>query len=93
MNNAELREQEVVLKLVNLRPEEIAMLPPTERASVIQLVRIDLIIWEIDSLECVDLACVVRHSLALPIVGFVFALDLPRPHMYSRAEYIHHLIY
>jgi len=88
MNNAELREQEVVLKLVNLRPEEIAMLPPTERASVVQLVRIDLIIWEIDSLERVDPACVVRHSLALPVVGFVFALDLPRPHMYSRAVYI-----
>ncbi|KAI0286844.1 hypothetical protein BGY98DRAFT_1086831 [Russula aff. rugulosa BPL654] len=27
----------VVLKLINMRPEEIAMLPPTERASVIQL--------------------------------------------------------
>lgn len=35
-------EQEVVLKLVNMRPEEIAMLPPTERASVLQLVRLDL---------------------------------------------------
>jgi len=30
-------QREVVLKLVNLRPEEIAMLPPTERASVVQL--------------------------------------------------------
>ncbi|KAI0005526.1 hypothetical protein BJV74DRAFT_875451 [Russula compacta] len=30
-------QREVVLKLVNMRPEEIAMLPPTERASVIQL--------------------------------------------------------
>jgi len=40
-----LYEQEVVLKLVNMRPEEIAMLPPTERASVIQLVRLDLSCW------------------------------------------------
>jgi len=30
-------QREVVLKLVNMRPEEIAMLPPTERTSVIQL--------------------------------------------------------
>ncbi|KAI0249538.1 hypothetical protein BJV78DRAFT_1226909 [Lactifluus subvellereus] len=30
-------QREVVLKLVNMRPEEIAMLPPTERASVAQL--------------------------------------------------------
>ncbi|KAH9982288.1 hypothetical protein BGW80DRAFT_1262530 [Lactifluus volemus] len=30
-------QREVVLKLINLRPEEIAMLPPTERASVLQL--------------------------------------------------------
>jgi len=30
-------QREVVLKLVNMRPEEIAMLPPTERASVLQL--------------------------------------------------------
>ena len=42
MNITEYREQEVVLKLVNMRPEEIAMLPPTERASVLQLVRLDL---------------------------------------------------
>ncbi|KAI9513122.1 hypothetical protein F5148DRAFT_468898 [Russula earlei] len=30
-------QREVVLKLVNMRPDEIAMLPPAERASVIQL--------------------------------------------------------
>ncbi|KAN0135614.1 hypothetical protein V8E53_006505 [Lactarius tabidus] len=30
-------QREVVLKLVNMSPEEIAMLPPNERASVIQL--------------------------------------------------------
>ncbi|KAI0307628.1 hypothetical protein B0F90DRAFT_1807080 [Multifurca ochricompacta] len=30
-------QREVVLKLVNMRPEEIALLPPTERASVVQL--------------------------------------------------------
>ncbi|KAN0121616.1 hypothetical protein V8E52_003512 [Russula decolorans] len=30
-------QREVVLKLINMRPEEIAVLPPTERASVIQL--------------------------------------------------------
>ncbi|KAH9969147.1 hypothetical protein BC827DRAFT_1334715 [Russula dissimulans] len=38
-------QREVVLKLVNMRPEEIAMLPPTERASVIQLVRLDPSYW------------------------------------------------
>ncbi|KAI0305070.1 hypothetical protein BC826DRAFT_32170 [Russula brevipes] len=30
-------QREVVLKLVNMRPEEVAMLPPAERASVMQL--------------------------------------------------------
>ena len=33
------REQEVVLKLVNMSPEEIAALPPNERAGVMQFVR------------------------------------------------------
>jgi hypothetical protein len=33
------REQEVVLKLVNMSPEEIATLPPNERAGVMQFVR------------------------------------------------------
>jgi len=35
--------------------------------------------WEIDSLERDDPARVIRHSLAPPVVAFVFALELSRP--------------
>lgn len=41
---SQLPEQEVVLKLVNMSPEEIAALPPNERASVLQLVRTILLL-------------------------------------------------
>lgn len=56
-----------------MRPEEIAMLPPTERASVIQLVRLNLIIWIIlFSLARGEPARVLRHSLiSLSDMGFV----------------------
>jgi hypothetical protein len=57
-----------------MRPEEIAMLPPTERTSVIQLVRLDLLYRLLFSPELDDLARVVRDSLVLPDVGFVFCV-------------------
>lgn len=44
------------------------MLPPAERASVIQLVRLDLFYGMLFSPERDDPARVVRYSLALPVV-------------------------
>jgi hypothetical protein len=49
-----------------MRPEEIAMLPPTERASVIQLVRLDVSYGLLFSPERDDPARVIGYSLALP---------------------------
>ena len=53
-NNTEQCEQDVVLKLINMRPEEIAMLPPTERTSVMQLVRLNLLYGSYCSHPCVN---------------------------------------
>lgn len=67
-------QQEVVLKLVNMRPEEIAMLPPTERASVIQLVRLDLLYGRSTHWNMMAPAGIVRDSLTLAVT--VSALSL-----------------
>jgi hypothetical protein len=64
------------------------MLPPTERTSVIQLVRLDLLYGLLFSPERDDPARVVGYSLALPDVGFVLCVRLVQTDMYSRAVYI-----
>lgn len=61
---SQLPEQEVVLKLVNMSPEEIAALPPNERASVLQLVRTILLLGLRDKLTSIFPARVVRYPLA-----------------------------
>ena len=57
-----------------MRPEEIAMLPPTERTSVIQLVCLSVSYESLFSPERDDPARLVRYPLALPDVGFVLCV-------------------
>lgn len=57
------------------------MLPPTERGSVLQLVRLGLscVMWKVDSLESDFSARIVRYSLTHPVALLPLAHSLCRP--------------
>ena len=69
------------------------MLPPTERTSVIQLVRLDLSYELLFSPERDDPANVVRHSLVLPRRLCLLRLTCVNWHVFLSCKYIHQLVY
>lgn len=72
------------------------MLPPTERASIIQLVRLDVLYGLLFSPERDNPARVVGYSLVLPDVGLVFCARLvtyPDRHVFQSCINIHQLVY
>jgi hypothetical protein len=72
------------------------MLPPTERASVLQLVRLgpSCIMWEVDSLASDSPARIIRYSLTLPVVLLPLVHSLcVDPHVFQGCIYIRKLVY